>query len=120
MNRGIFERLIQKSTPTASTPTIARKLLNQYGVEGGWLDCGTGHLWLRHLYPGPAQDYRDGTKKAIGFLVGQVMRATAARQIRNWFLEKQKSVEASVSGANTVHSELPMPRPLLTRVLSTE
>ena len=28
------------------------------------------------------------------------------------FLEKQKSVEASVSGANTVHSELPMPRPL--------
>ena len=28
------------------------------------------------------------------------------------FLEKRKSVEASVSGANTVHSELPMPRPL--------
>ena len=28
------------------------------------------------------------------------------------FLEKQKSVEASVSGANTVHGELPMPRPL--------
>ena len=27
-------------------------------------------------HPGPAQDYRDGTKKAIGFLVGQVMRAT--------------------------------------------
>ena len=24
--------------------------------------------------PRPAQDYRDGTKKAIGFLVGQVMR----------------------------------------------
>jgi DNA modification methylase len=28
------------------------------------------------------------------------------------FLEKRKSVEASVSGANTVHGELPMPRPL--------
>ena len=29
--------------------------------------------------PGPAQDYRDGTKKAIGFLVGQVMRATRGK-----------------------------------------
>ena len=29
--------------------------------------------------PGPAQDYRDGTKKAIGFLVGQVMRATCGK-----------------------------------------
>ena len=29
--------------------------------------------------PGPAQDYRDGTKKAIGFLVGQVMRATQGK-----------------------------------------
>ena len=28
------------------------------------------------------------------------------------FIEKRKSVEASVSGANTVHGELPMPRPL--------
>ncbi len=30
-------------------------------------------------HPGPAQDYRDGTKKAIGFLVGQVMRATQGK-----------------------------------------
>ena len=30
-------------------------------------------------HPGPAQDYRDGTKKAIGFLVGQVMRATRGK-----------------------------------------
>ena len=29
--------------------------------------------------PGPAQDYRDGTKKAIGFLVGQVMKATRGK-----------------------------------------
>ncbi len=29
--------------------------------------------------PGPAQDYRDGTKKAIGFLVGQVMRVTRGK-----------------------------------------
>jgi DNA modification methylase len=28
------------------------------------------------------------------------------------FLDKQKSVEASVSSANTVHGELPMPRPI--------
>ena len=27
-------------------------------------------------YAGPAQDYRDGKKKALGFLVGQVMKAT--------------------------------------------
>ena len=26
--------------------------------------------------PGPTQDYHDGKKKAIGFLVGQVMKAT--------------------------------------------
>lgn len=30
-------------------------------------------------HPGPAQDYRDGKKKAIGFLVGQVMRATRGK-----------------------------------------
>ena len=29
--------------------------------------------------PGPAQDYREGTKKAIGFLVGQVMKATRGK-----------------------------------------
>ena len=29
--------------------------------------------------PGPAQDYRDGKKKAIGFLVGQVMKATRGK-----------------------------------------
>ncbi len=30
-------------------------------------------------HPGPAQDYRNGTKKALGFLVGQVMRATKGK-----------------------------------------
>ncbi len=30
-------------------------------------------------HPGPAQDYRNGTKKAIGFLIGQVMRATKGK-----------------------------------------
>ena len=29
--------------------------------------------------PGPAQDYRDGKRKAIGFLVGQVMKATRGK-----------------------------------------
>jgi len=29
--------------------------------------------------PGSAQDYRNGKKKAIGFLVGQVMRATKGK-----------------------------------------
>ncbi len=29
--------------------------------------------------PGPAQDVRDGTKKAIGFLVGQVMKTTRGK-----------------------------------------
>jgi len=29
--------------------------------------------------PGPAQDYRDGAKKVLGFLVGQVMRATRGK-----------------------------------------
>ena len=29
--------------------------------------------------PGPAQDYRDGKKKAIGFLVGQVMKVTKGK-----------------------------------------
>ena len=29
--------------------------------------------------PGPAQDYRDGKQKAIGFLVGQVMKATRGK-----------------------------------------
>jgi aspartyl-tRNA(Asn)/glutamyl-tRNA(Gln) amidotransferase subunit B len=42
-------------------------------------------------HPGPAQDYRDGTKKAIGFLVGQVMRATHGKanpQLANQILTK--------------------------------
>ncbi|MCZ6679816.1 MAG: Asp-tRNA(Asn)/Glu-tRNA(Gln) amidotransferase subunit GatB [Candidatus Poribacteria bacterium] len=30
-------------------------------------------------HSGPAQDYRDGKKKALGFLVGQVMRATRGK-----------------------------------------
>ena len=29
--------------------------------------------------PGTAQDYRDGKQKAIGFLVGQVMKATRGK-----------------------------------------
>ena len=29
--------------------------------------------------PGPAQDYRDGKQKVIGFLVGQVMKATRGK-----------------------------------------
>ena len=29
--------------------------------------------------PGPAQDYRDGKQKVIGFLVGQVIKATRGK-----------------------------------------
>ena len=46
--------------------------------------------------PGPAQDYRDGTKKAIGFLVGQVMRATRGKanpQLVNQILTRILSTE---------------------------
>ncbi|MCG9127290.1 Asp-tRNA(Asn)/Glu-tRNA(Gln) amidotransferase subunit GatB [Candidatus Poribacteria bacterium] len=46
--------------------------------------------------PGPAQDVRDGTKKAIGFLVGQVMRATQGKanpQAVNQILSKVLSEE---------------------------
>ena len=42
--------------------------------------------------PSSAQDYRDGKKKAIGFLVGQVMRTTKGRanpQIVNQILRKK-------------------------------
>lgn len=44
--------------------------------------------------PGPADDYRNGTKKAIGFLVGQVMRATQGKanpQVVNQILAKELS-----------------------------
>ncbi len=47
-------------------------------------------------HPGPAQDYRDGTKKAIGFLVGQVMRATRGKanpQLVNQILTQVLSTE---------------------------
>jgi aspartyl-tRNA(Asn)/glutamyl-tRNA(Gln) amidotransferase subunit B len=30
-------------------------------------------------HPGPAQEFRDGNKKAIGFLVGQAMKATKGK-----------------------------------------
>lgn len=46
--------------------------------------------------PGPAQDYRDGTKKAIGFLVGQVMKATRGKanpQLVNQILERILSTD---------------------------
>ena len=42
--------------------------------------------------PGPAQDYRDGTQKAIGFLVGQVMKATRGKanpQMVNQLLQQK-------------------------------
>ncbi len=42
--------------------------------------------------PGPAQDYRDGKKKAIGFLVGQVMKATKGKanpQMVNQLLQQK-------------------------------
>lgn len=47
-------------------------------------------------HPGPAQDYRNGTKKAIGFLVGQVMRATRGKanpQLVNQILTRVLSTE---------------------------
>ena len=47
-------------------------------------------------HPGPAQDYRDGTKKAIGFLVGQVMRATRGKanpQLVNQILTRVLSTD---------------------------
>lgn len=47
-------------------------------------------------HPGPAQDYRDGKKKAIGFLVGQVMRATRGKanpQLVNQILTRILSEE---------------------------
>ena len=47
-------------------------------------------------HPGPAQDYRDGKKKAIGFLVGQVMRATRGKanpQLVNQILTRVLSGE---------------------------
>ncbi len=46
--------------------------------------------------PGPAQDVRDGTKKAIGFLVGQVMKATRGKanpQLVNQILERILSTD---------------------------
>ncbi len=46
--------------------------------------------------PGPAQDYRDGSKKAIGFLVGQVMRATRGKanpQLVNQILTRVLSTD---------------------------
>lgn len=42
-------------------------------------------------HAGPAQDYRDGTKKALGFLVGQVMKATKGKanpQLVNQLLKR--------------------------------
>ena len=47
-------------------------------------------------HPGPAQDYREGKKKAIGFLVGQVMRATRGKanpQLVNQILTRVLSGE---------------------------
>ncbi len=47
-------------------------------------------------HPGPAQDYRDGTKKAIGFLVGQVMKATRGKanpQLVNQILTRELSTD---------------------------
>ena len=44
--------------------------------------------------PGPAQDYRDGKQKAIGFLVGQVMKATRGKanpQMVNQLLQQRLS-----------------------------
>ena len=42
--------------------------------------------------PGAVQDYRDGKQKAIGFLVGQVMKATRGKanpQMVNQLLQQQ-------------------------------
>ena len=42
--------------------------------------------------PGPAQDYRDGKKKALSFLVGQVMKATKGKanpQLVNQILQNK-------------------------------
>lgn len=53
-------------------------------------------LQIVQEHPGPAQDYRDGTKKALGFLVGQVMRATRGKanpQLVNQILTRVLSTE---------------------------
>ena len=46
--------------------------------------------------PGPADDYRNGTKKAIGFLVGQVMRKTQGKanpQLVNQILTRELTTD---------------------------
>ena len=61
------------------------------------------------LYRMPAERLKDFNPDVFGLLSKKLSRN---RQGLVTFLEKRKNVEASVSGANTVQGELPMPRPL--------
>ena len=61
------------------------------------------------LYRMPAERLKDFNPDVFGLLSKKLSRN---RQGLATFLEKRKNVEASVSGANTVQGELPMPRPL--------
>ena len=61
------------------------------------------------LYRMPAERLKDFNPDVFGLLSKKLSRN---RQGLATFFEKRKNVEASVSDANTVQGELPMPRPL--------
>ena len=61
------------------------------------------------LYRMPAEKLQNFRPDVFGIFSKKLNRNRAGLAA---FLEKRKNVEASVSGANTVQGELPMPRPL--------
>ncbi|MGD8374728.1 MAG: Asp-tRNA(Asn)/Glu-tRNA(Gln) amidotransferase subunit GatB [Acidobacteriota bacterium] len=70
----VFEEMCASGDPPEAI--VERLGLAQITDEGAIRDVVAGVL---EKHPGPAAEYRAGKKKALGFLVGQVMAATGGR-----------------------------------------
>ncbi len=87
----IAKEVFEIMTETGADPAaiVEEKGLRQI-TDTGAIETAVSEVIAAH--PGPVADYRGGNPKALGFLVGQVMKATKGKanpQAVNEFLKKQ-------------------------------
>jgi aspartyl-tRNA(Asn)/glutamyl-tRNA(Gln) amidotransferase subunit B len=74
MAKELFERMVR--TGEDPDAIVQREGLRQVADEGA-IGCAIDAVVAAH--PGVVSDYRGGKKQALGFLVGQVMKATQGK-----------------------------------------
>jgi aspartyl-tRNA(Asn)/glutamyl-tRNA(Gln) amidotransferase subunit B len=102
ISNNIAKKILREVFETGKSPAeiVAEKGLEQQSDEGALL--AVVHEVIQEN-PGPAEDYRMGAQKAIGFLMGQVMKKTQGKanpQIVKPLLEKELGAGGSASSSS--------------------